>query len=111
MKCPDWISPVAAGSAKRQAAAQRLASLALDVQELLDLFGYLHLPAHLQEASKPFHDLAFAIVDGAPQPSLQLVACLTHLVQAKDAAVRAQLVPALPGKAAPRDDEPSTQRA
>jgi hypothetical protein len=61
------------------------------IAHFLPLFGYLHLPEHLQAVSKPFcdlaHDLAFRL-DG-PEAS----ACLRKLLEAKDCAVRAALPP------------------
>ena len=33
------------------------------LRELLALFSYLHLPPHLQAASKPFHDVATHIIE------------------------------------------------
>lgn len=35
---------------------------------LLQFFEYAHLPPHLQAVSKPFHDLAHAIVKGDNVP-------------------------------------------
>lgn len=60
-----------------------------DVKEpILQFFAYQHLPAHLQAASKQFHDLAYAIVDNTPRNPERTVA-LRKLLEAKDAAVRA----------------------
>lgn len=70
---------------------------------LLQFFAYSHLPPHLQAVSKPFCDLAFAIVgdergmpEGAPTqfplPSNpERTVALRKLLEAKDCAVRALL--------------------
>jgi hypothetical protein len=63
-------------------------------------FNYAHLPAHLQAVSKPFCDLARAIVYGDNSTSLEApfaalprnperIVALRKLLEAKDAAVRA----------------------
>jgi hypothetical protein len=71
---------------------------------ILQFFGYAHLPVRLQTVSKPFCDLAHAIVGGAntadsgnvtfggllPRNPERTVA-LRKLLEAKDAAVRALL--------------------
>jgi hypothetical protein len=70
----------------------------------MQFFAYAHLPAHLQLVSKPFCDLAHAIVLGdntaesgtvtignaLPRNAERTVA-LRKLLEAKDAAVRALL--------------------
>lgn len=71
---------------------------------MLQFFEYKHLPAHLQMISKPFHDLAYAIVMGdnvpesgtvtfgGPLPSNpERTVALRKLLEAKDAAVRAAI--------------------
>lgn len=71
---------------------------------LLQFFAYEHLPPHLQMVSKPFHDLAWAIVHGDNSPESGTVtigsalpsnpertAALRKLLEAKDCAVRALL--------------------
>jgi hypothetical protein len=60
------------------------------VQSLMQFFAYEHLPAHLQEASKPFGELANRIADG-PQ-NAETTAALRKLLEAKDCAVRAVLM-------------------
>ena len=59
---------------------------------LLRFFEYQHLPTKLQEASRPFHDLAqnicFLIA-----PSAERTVALRKLLESKDAAVRASLPP------------------
>lgn len=57
---------------------------------LMQFFAYSHLPAHLQEISKPFGDLAEQIVQILPQNPERTVA-LRKLLEAKDCAVRARL--------------------
>jgi ferritin-like protein len=60
------------------------------MEHILKLFGYTHLPGHLQEISKPFHDLAREVAARAPNNPETLVA-LRKLLEAKDCAVRAVL--------------------
>lgn len=55
-------------------------------------FSYSHLPHHLQEASKPFHDLMTSIITSTEAGPERTVA-LRKLLEAKDAAVRAKLHP------------------
>lgn len=72
--------------------------------KLLQFFAYEHLPPHLQLVSKPFHDLAHAIVNGdncaesgtvtigSPLPAnAERTVALRKLLEAKDCAVRAVL--------------------
>lgn len=73
-------------------ATARQWALAGDIAELLPLFAYAHLPPPLATASQPFGELASDLVAASPEPSLQLVHALTHLLKAKDAGVRARLV-------------------
>lgn len=61
-------------------------------ERMLEWFKYAHLPARLQKASKPFCDLAVAIVDEI-KPGPERTVVLRKLLEAKDAAVRATLVP------------------
>lgn len=71
---------------------------------LLQFFAYEHLPPHLQIVSKPFCDLAHAIVKGdnvtaagevaihGPLPrNPERTVALRKLLEAKDCAVRAVL--------------------
>lgn len=73
-------------------------------EHILQFFAYAHLPAHLQMVSKPFCDLAHAIVlgDNAPEAGTATIGsalprnpertvALRKLLEAKDAAVRAVL--------------------
>lgn len=73
-------------------------------EHILQFFAYEHLPAHLQAVSKPFCELAHAIVlgdntsasgnvtMGPPLPrNPERTVALRKLLEAKDAAVRALL--------------------
>jgi ferritin-like protein len=55
---------------------------------LLQFFEYAHLPIHLREASKHFHDLAHKLVEFVPSNPERTTA-LRKLLEAKDCAVRA----------------------
>lgn len=59
-------------------------------EHIQQFFAYGHLPAHLQEISKPFCDLADSMVATLPRNPERTVA-LRKLLEAKDAAVRASL--------------------
>ena len=58
--------------------------------ELLTYFMYAHLPPHLQEASKPFCDLAMTIANGGTSGP-ETTFALRKLLEAKDCYVRAHL--------------------
>ena len=73
-------------------------------EHILQFFAYAHLPAHLQAISKPFCELAHAMVEGdngtasgtttfgPPLPrNPERTVALRKLLEAKDAAVRAFL--------------------
>lgn len=60
----------------------------VSVDHILQFFHYSHLPAALQERSKPFCLLARQIVDSTPRNPERTVA-LRKLLEAKDANVRA----------------------
>lgn len=60
------------------------------MEPIMQFFAYEHLPAHLQEASKPFGELAKAIIETLPRNPERTVA-LRKLLESKDAAVRAKL--------------------
>lgn len=60
-----------------------------NIKQLLDFFAYAHLPAHLQEISKPFAELAQIVANGAENP--ETTVALRKLLEAKDCAVRAAL--------------------
>ena len=57
---------------------------------MMQFFAYAHLPAHLQEISKPFGDLAELIVNTLPA-NAERTAGLRKLLEAKDCTVRAKL--------------------
>lgn len=57
---------------------------------ILHFFHYAHLPTTLQETSKRFFTLAFEIIRSVPRNPERTVA-LRKLLEAKDAAVRANL--------------------
>ena len=59
-------------------------------ESLLQFFAYGHLPAHLQDVSKRFGELANWIVETLPRNPERTVA-LRKLLEAKDCAVRANL--------------------
>ena len=59
-------------------------------EHIMQFFTYAHLPAHLQDVSKPFGDLAETIVETLPRNPERTTA-LRKLLEAKDAAVRAML--------------------
>ncbi len=59
------------------------------VEHVLQYFTYSHLPKHLQEASKPFAELAQQIAASSSNP--ETTVALRKLLEAKDAAVRAAL--------------------
>ena len=58
--------------------------------QVLRFFHYSHLPAKLQERSRPFYELARRIIDTAPRSAERTVA-LRKLLESKDAAIRAAL--------------------
>lgn len=58
-------------------------------EHILQFFAFAHLPAHLQEVSEPFSELAGKIM-ALPRSPERTVA-LRKLLESKDAAVRARL--------------------
>lgn len=58
-------------------------------QAVLRHFKYDHLPAHLQEVSKPFHDLAHQMAETLSGP--EVTRALGDLFNAKNWAVCARL--------------------
>lgn len=62
---------------------------------LLQYFVYMHLPAHLQDVSRPFCDLAHHLANTIPDGP-ELTVCLRKLLESKDCAVRAALSPPVP---------------
>ena len=63
---------------------------------MMQFFAFAHLPAHLQQISRPFGELAEQIVTTLPRNPERTTA-LRKLLEAKDCAVRAQLFKADPG--------------
>lgn len=61
-----------------------------EMHGIIQFFAYAHLPAHLQEISKPFGELAELIVNTLPL-NPERTAALRKLLEAKDCAVRAKL--------------------
>ena len=57
---------------------------------IMKFFKYDHLPAHLQELSKPFCDLATWVDQNLPA-NAETSTSLRKLLEAKDCAVRAKL--------------------
>ena len=57
---------------------------------IMRFFMFSHLPAHLQEISRPFCELALWIEKDLPRNAERTVA-LRKLLESKDAAVRAKL--------------------
>ena len=60
-----------------------------DKEFLTQFFAYEHLPAHLQETSKPFSDLAKSLMTLPKNP--ERTTAFRKLLEAKDCAVRAKL--------------------
>lgn len=60
------------------------------MEPMMQFFAYAHLPAHLQNISKPFGDLAQQMIDTLPR-NPERTAGLRKLLEAKDCAVRASL--------------------
>ena len=61
-------------------------------ERMLKWFAYSHLPAHLQEVSKPFGELATLLAESI-EPGPERTVAFRKLLEAKDAAVRAKLTP------------------
>lgn len=61
-------------------------------ERMLQWFSYSHLPAHLQNVSAQFHELADFICEQI-EPGPERTVALRKLLEAKDAAVRAKLNP------------------
>lgn len=57
-------------------------------EPMMQFFGYAHLPPHLQNVSKRFHDIASELVETLPR-NPERTAALRKLLEAKDCAVRA----------------------
>lgn len=67
-------------------------AIARQADRMLKWFAYEHLPAHLQEVSRPFGELAHGITVFV-EPGPERTVALRKLLEAKDAAVRAKLYP------------------
>lgn len=65
----------------------------MDQYPILHFFGYKHLPEHLQDISKPFHELAWDMVVNLKKSAYpeEVSAGLRKLLEAKDCLVRAAL--------------------
>ena len=61
-------------------------------ERILKWFEYEHLPEHLQVISSPYKTMACDIVDRI-QPGPERTVALRKLLESKDAAVRAVVVP------------------
>ena len=61
-------------------------------ERILKWFEYEHLPKHLQVISSPYKTMACDIVDRI-QPGPERTVALRKLLESKDAAVRAVVVP------------------
>jgi len=62
----------------------------METNPILKFFDYAHLPAHLQEISKPIGELAIQMHQKLPN-SPEVSAGLRKLLEAKDCFVRAAL--------------------
>lgn len=58
--------------------------------QMMQFFGYAHLPAGMQVVSKPFGELA-ALVDNVLPDNPEKSTALRKLLEAKDCAVRATI--------------------
>jgi hypothetical protein len=81
-----------AGQEQRSASPTEFTQLELSADPILRFFHYAHLPTQLQEASKPFCDLARHVIDHTPRNAERTTA-LRKLLEAKDCAIRATLPP------------------
>lgn len=61
-------------------------------ERMMKWFEFAHLPAHLQETSARFWDIACQLV-ATIDPGPERTVALRKLLEAKDAAVRAKLNP------------------
>lgn len=61
------------------------------IEHFAGLFAFAHLPPHLREVSRGFHDLAKSLVDNPGLSGPELTVALRKLLEAKDSAVRAAL--------------------
>ena len=58
--------------------------------EVMQWFEYKHLPPNLQETSKYFHHVAWAIASSCYEGGAENTYCMRRLLEAKDCAVRAR---------------------
>lgn len=63
--------------------------------QIMQFFGYSHLPENLQVISKPFHDMAVSI-DSTLPVNAEKSTCLRKLLEAKDCAIRSVVYKDLP---------------
>lgn len=89
----DWAGPIGStsdGASYTICEVKPAAPAEGRPEPILKFFKYDHLPEHLQGVSKPFGELAAALMATLPQNAERSVA-LRKLLEAKDAAVRATL--------------------
>ncbi len=81
----------------KEVANARLAQIKLDealkaqVPDIMQFFAYQHLPDHLQQISRPFGEMAKSLIQMLPANTERNLA-LRKLLEAKDCAVRANLI-------------------
>lgn len=75
----------------------RFTAAQIMLDPVLRYFHFAHLPPALREISEPFCDLAAFVVDHLPRNAERTVA-LRKLLEAKDAAVRANVPDVAPGR-------------
>ena len=80
------------GTVEQNPKAQVLKTEQHPLERMMKWFKYDHLPPHLQEVSVGFYDLAVGICD-IVVPGPERTVALRKLLEAKDAAVRAKVVP------------------
>lgn len=59
---------------------------------ILEFFEYAHLPPRLQDASRAFAKLAHEVANANEGTNAETAAALRKLLEAKDCAVRAEIV-------------------
>jgi hypothetical protein len=57
-------------------------------EHIMQFFAFAHLPAAMQDVSRPFGEMAARIIETVPRNPERIVA-LRKLLESKDAAVRA----------------------
>ena len=75
---------------KPEATVKSLPPIVEAPEYLLQFFEYGHLPVHMQDTSKLFHDLAHALIASCPRNPERTMA-LRRLLEAKDCGVRAMI--------------------